>query len=105
MMIPSNASREALLYQRCDEVLHYVWDPIGISGIPVARDEYASYLPAIFDLVRTQADEAQIASYLLDVEAQWMGLSPDAERANEIAGILTNWRDWIWENIATEGGD
>lgn len=32
--------REEELYRRIDEVFHYVWGPIRISGIPMARDEY-----------------------------------------------------------------
>jgi hypothetical protein len=28
------------LYKRVDEVLHYVWDSIGVAGEPHARDEY-----------------------------------------------------------------
>ena len=36
------------LYRRVDEVLHYIWDPIGVAGAPMARDEYYAYLPQIF---------------------------------------------------------
>jgi hypothetical protein len=36
------------LYRRTDEVLHYIWDPIGVAGVPEARDEYDSYLPHAF---------------------------------------------------------
>lgn len=36
------------LYQRADEVLHYVWDPIGLASMPAARDEYRGYLPQVF---------------------------------------------------------
>lgn len=41
---------ERELYQRVDEVLHYVWDPIGVSDAPEARDEYFSYLPIVFGM-------------------------------------------------------
>ena len=39
------------LYRRVDEVLHYLWDPIGVAGAPEARDEYYSYLPHVFSLL------------------------------------------------------
>ena len=40
------SSREEIeLYKRVDEVLHYLWDPIGVAEEPWARDEYYSYLP------------------------------------------------------------
>lgn len=29
---------------RIGEILHYLWDPIGVRGIPEARDEYDSYV-------------------------------------------------------------
>ena len=36
--------KDAELYRRLDEVAHYIWDPIGISNVPDARDEYRAYL-------------------------------------------------------------
>ena len=35
------------LHRRTDEVLHYIWDPIGVSGVPTARDEYSGYVPRL----------------------------------------------------------
>jgi hypothetical protein len=32
------------LYKRVNEVLHYVWDPIGVAYSPAARDEYQRYI-------------------------------------------------------------
>ena len=37
------SSLDEELYRRVDEVLHYLWDPIGVAGIPEARDEYYGY--------------------------------------------------------------
>jgi hypothetical protein len=28
------------LFRRIDEILFYVWDPIGVNDSPYARDEY-----------------------------------------------------------------
>ena len=39
------------LYRATDEVLHYIWDPIGVSDAPNARDEYSSYLPQVFKML------------------------------------------------------
>jgi hypothetical protein len=41
------------LYRRTDEILHYIWDPIGIGGSPGARDEYDDYLGHVFTLVNS----------------------------------------------------
>lgn len=45
------SEKQKELYQRIDEVIHYIWDPIGINGAPKARDEYYSYLPEILRIV------------------------------------------------------
>ena len=42
------------------------WDPIGVADIPEAQDEYDSYIPGIYRLLREHADLAAIASYLND---------------------------------------
>ena len=80
--------REAELFKRCDEVLHYIWDPSGVAGAPGARDEYDSYLPQLFARVRDKADPDDIVSYLMTIEEQRMGLRPNPERARATVGIL-----------------
>ncbi len=40
--------KENELYRRTHEVLHYIWDPVGVSDEPRARDEYQGYLPQFF---------------------------------------------------------
>ena len=82
------------LYKRVDEVLHYVWDPIGVAGEPHARDEYNSYLPKVFSLLLETEDGSFIAEYLMDVESDAMGLTPaDRETAEEVTGILIKWKE------------
>jgi hypothetical protein len=92
--------REAELYKRCDEVLHYIWDPIGVAGSPGARDEYDSYLPRVFASVRDNADPGEIVAYLLQVEEKSMGLSANPERARKVVDVLREWREWIWDHGA-----
>ena len=80
------------LYRAVDEVLHYLWDPIGISSIPEARDEYHGYLPHVFGMVRSGADEAAIATYLGEVVTERMGLSANTAHDQNIAQVLLAWR-------------
>jgi hypothetical protein len=87
---------DAELYRRCDEVLHYIWDPIGVVGYPAARDEYYSYLPGVFALVRAKADAEEIATHLIGIADMHMGGGVDRERAQRVAELLLDWRDWIW---------
>jgi hypothetical protein len=65
------------MYKRVDEVLHYIWDPIGVSTMsPIPRDEYHTYLPQVFGMVIDGKPEEEIAAYLLDIERDRMGLDP-----------------------------
>jgi len=82
---------ERELYQRLDEVVHYLWDPIGVSRVPQARDEYYSYLPTIFNLILTDAGPDAIAAFLVKVPEEGMGLPPSLPRATEIATLLVSW--------------
>jgi len=83
-----------------DEVLHYVWDPICVSGVPQARGEYYSYLPQVFGLLRDGGDEQTIASYLSEVTSERMGLTSNLERDLEVARVLLEWKDVIREKHA-----
>lgn len=80
------------LYRAVDEVLHYVWDPIGVSAFAECRDEYHAYLPQVFGLVREGADESKIAAYLTAVATERMGLSPRPEHDHEVARLLLAWK-------------
>jgi hypothetical protein len=41
------------LRRRVDEVLYYIWDPIGVSDQPYARGEYEGYVPKVLQLCPT----------------------------------------------------
>lgn len=88
------------LYRAVDEVLHYIWDPIGVSGVPEARDEYQSYLPQVFKLVREKQNEEAIASYLNMIATERMGLSALKEHDLDVAQLLLNWQSVIYERNA-----
>ena len=95
-------NRERELLKRCDEVLHYIWDPIGVSGSPGARDEYDSHFPQVFAQVRDNAEAKEIAKYLTEVATQSMGLRANTKLALTVAEILLEWREWIWKNDIPE---
>ena len=88
------------LYRAVDEVLHYVWDPIGVLGVPQARDEYHGYLPHVFSLLHSGANEQAIAAYLGKVTTDNMGLSANAQHDLDVADILISWKDAINEKFA-----
>ena len=93
-------SKDAELYQAVDEVLHYIWDPIGISDVQRARDEYHSYLPQVFELLCQGAAPESIASYLGKMTTESMGLSVNAKHDLRVAGLLIDWKEAIDEKFA-----
>jgi hypothetical protein len=95
-------SADEELYQRVDEVLHYIWDPIGVSDTPTARNEYHSYLPHVFSLIKTNADAEHIAEYLFDVSTQQMELPGNRTRALQIAELLLDWKDTLVDPPCTK---
>jgi urocanate hydratase len=84
---------ELELYRRVDEVLRYIWDPIGICDEPAARDEYHSYLPSVFSMVRARKTPKEIADRLRDIEEKMMGLTAKKDRLLKVAGILLAHRE------------
>ena len=93
------------LYQRVDEALHYLWDPIGVSDVPEARDEYHSYLPHVFSLLVRRASAQEIADFLDHTATQTMGLANTErgrERFKEVVTIMENWRDVIHERYSRD---
>ncbi|MFI2549769.1 hypothetical protein, partial [Streptomyces rochei] len=58
------ADSDLEFYRRVDEVLYYVWDPIGVSSCPATRDEYQRYLPTVFAMLQEGSAASQIAAFL-----------------------------------------
>ena len=75
-------------------ILMEEWDPIGVSGIPEAADEYDSYLGHVASRLREDAPADEIAAFLTEVEEVRMGFgpSPAARSRNEaLAARLKIW--------------
>ena len=92
------SDQEKKLYRQTDEVLHYMWDPIGVRGIAQARDEYHSYLPQVFSMVLNESNVKEIANYLVRIEEESMGMSPNKTNAKDIAATLLELREAIIED-------
>ena len=88
------------LYRRVDEVLFYVWDPIGVSDEPCARWEYKSYAPKVLQLVEQNDDPSPIANYLAEIESNQMGISSNEEHCTRVAELLLQHKDAIKEGLA-----
>lgn len=90
------AGTELELYRRVDEVLYYVWDPIGVAYSPAARDEYQSYLPKVFAMLQEGMDASSVAAYLDSVATESMGLNLIPEHFTRVAELLLDWKTEIY---------
>jgi len=74
---------------RIRTILMEEWDPIGVSDIPEAADEYDSYLGGIYELIARGADTEEIGSYLRTIEVEQIELViPDSQRIRAAASLL-----------------
>ena len=88
------------LSRRVDEVLFYVWDPIGVSDDPNARWEYKSYVPKILELVEQDDEIEPISWYLEEIERDCMGLSPNKKQCDCTAKLLLKHKQAIKDGCA-----
>lgn len=85
------------LLRRIDKVLHYVWDPIGVAEVPEARDEYESYGPQVFRLVKGSADGKDVAEYLHWLGDRHIGVRANREHDEVVVALLLAWRGHLAE--------
>lgn len=64
------------------------WDPIGVSEIPEAQDEYDAYVGDVYRLLSRRAVTQEVFDYLWWLEQEHMGLSGDRQRTQRIAERL-----------------
>ena len=83
---------DSRLHPAISEVLHYIWDPIGVAGIPEARDEYDGYVNDILSLLRSDATDAAIVDFLVEIETNGMGIERPRSNSVEAVALLLRWR-------------
>jgi hypothetical protein len=92
-MIDKERSRE--IRQHIRRILMAEWDPIGVSDVPEAADEYDSYIGGVYELLERGASQGDIGNYLRGIEVDQMEmvdagrqpLLPEAKR-NAVASSL-----------------
>jgi hypothetical protein len=91
---------ESELGQRVDEVLHYVWDPIGVAIAPGARDEYSGYALRALGMLLESTDARSLTAFLLEIESEGMGLMARPEHALHVAELLLDWKQTLHEKYS-----
>lgn len=83
------------LHRAINEVLHYIWDPIGVAGVPEARDEYDGYVNSVLSLLRSEATESEIVDHLVDIETNRMGVERPRSDSEKTVHLLFRWRGFV----------
>jgi hypothetical protein len=73
------------------ELLMQWWDPIGVRGVPEARGEYDSYMGPIVSLLERGGSIDELASYLVEIETDRMGMKPDKKTDLDAASRIHAW--------------
>lgn len=88
------------LSRRVDEVLFYVWDPIGVADEPYARGEYESYVPKVRQLVEENDNIKPISSHLADIVRDQIGIAPNKKQCDFTAELLLKHKQAIKDGCA-----
>jgi hypothetical protein len=74
------------------DILNREWDPIGVMSLDAEwpDDEYQGYAGKLATMLRAQATDEELMSYIEWAEIENMGLSPpfDHERARRVIAAL-----------------
>lgn len=88
------------LRKRVDEVLYYVWDPIGVAREPCARNEYTSYVLQVLRIVEESDDPRPISELLSKIASETMSLTPDKIICYQTAELLIEHKNAIRKGYA-----
>lgn len=87
------------LEKRIDEVLYYVWDPIGVSDEPCARNEYRTYVQGVLRQVIENDQPTPISDYLSKIVADSIGLPSNKEHDDHTAKLLLRYKKAILDGL------
>ncbi len=59
---------------RVSEILFYVWDPIGVNGIPACREEYEDYVPIVSTYLLHGFDESGLDALMMFIMEEFIGM-------------------------------
>ncbi len=75
------------------EILMNEWDPIGVSHIPEAQDEYDSYVGDVYRLLITHANRHELFFHLWQIETRCMRIYGNRQRTEATVDRLIELRD------------
>ena len=84
------AARAQKAHREIAEIMMKEWDPIGVSGVPEANDEYDAYVAEVYRLLSRRASSNEIFEYLWWVETEHMALRGDRQRTLRVSSRLAD---------------
>jgi hypothetical protein len=78
------------IFRAIDTILWTDWDPIGVNDLPMCRDEYRSYVPAIYRLKFAGGDPEMIASKLFEIAQKEMAITLTMDVCRKVAEKIIN---------------
>lgn len=88
--------QDASAYEAIDRLLWREWDPIGVSDLWDAQNEYRGYLPSFWVLLTKGDEEETLVSYLRKVEIEHIACETSDEHKRAVVrkakALLEVWR-------------
>ncbi len=84
-----------IYHEAIRNILFKEWDPIGVSEINEAKDEYDSYVGPIYKMLIARKSKNEIFGYLWWLETEHMGLTGDRQATEYFAEKLAKLPDEI----------
>lgn len=83
MDFKTRRSRE--IQESIGNALMQYWDPIQVSDVPEAHDEYNNYIGKVYRLLASNGSIEELVDLLYEIEHEWMGLTPNREGLKNVA--------------------
>lgn len=94
-MTTSHQVQARIYHDAIRRILLKEWDPIGVSEIPEAQDEYDSYVGEIHKMLISRKPKYEIFDYLWWLETEHMGLTGNRQATEHFAERLAKLPDEI----------
>jgi hypothetical protein len=87
-MTTSHQEQARIYHNAIRQILLKEWDPIGVSEIQEAQDEYDSYVGEIYKMLISRKPKHEIFDYLWWLETEHMGLTGNRQATEHFAERL-----------------
>ena len=90
-----NDAEKQTLRTRIDEILFYMWDPIGVNDEPAARKEYEFYVERVWQMVLENKSKEETSSYFYEIVTTRIEIESNKEHNDEITDYILLSKEYI----------